>query len=76
MNNVNKVELYVKDNAGAPEGQWGSDFSWVQWLHTISGCPARWSKFRDHCYKIDTVRRPWKEALEFCEKDQVKALIF
>ena len=78
LNNVKKVELYVKDNSGtgAPEEDWGNDFSWLQWLRTISGCPSGWSKFRDHCYKIDRVRRPWKDALEFCEKYQVKAQMF
>ena len=43
-------------------------------LHTISGCSSGWSKFRDHCYKVDKVRRPWKHSLEFCEKQQVKKL--
>ena len=50
---------------------WVSD---LYWLHTISGCSSGWSKFRDHCYKVDKVRRPWKHSLEFCEKQQVKKL--
>ena len=54
-----------------PGSLWGSDFSW---LHKISGCSSGWSKFRDHCYKYDKVRRPWKHSLEFCEKQQVKKL--